>query len=62
MRSSPRTAWPNALEPGRTPQITRVLVPGYVLQTALWQDPQWSGPEHALMPNDVAVLIYTKHD
>lgn len=48
--------------PARTPQITRVLVPGYVLQTALWQDPQWSGPEHALMPNDVAVLIYTKHD
>jgi hypothetical protein len=48
--------------PTNTPQRAKVAAPGYILEAALWQNPGWSGPEHALMPNDVAVLIFKKHE
>jgi hypothetical protein len=46
--------------PTNAPQKARVAAPGYLLEEALWQNVGWSGPEHALMPNDVAVLIFKK--
>jgi hypothetical protein len=38
-------------------QRARVEAAGYRLEAANWQDPGWSGPDHWIMPGDVAVLI-----
>jgi len=46
--------------PEETPQKAVVVAPGYKLKSALWQNPAWSGPDHTLMPGDVAVLIFSK--
>jgi len=46
--------------PGNVPQRARVEAPGYQLERADWQDPSWSGPDHWLMPGDVAVLIFRR--
>lgn len=46
--------------PETVPQKTSVVAPGYSLEKVLWQDPACSGPDHTLMPNDVAVHIFRK--
>jgi len=39
-------------------QRARVVAAGYQLEAAKWQDPSWSGPDHSIVPGDVAVLIF----
>ena len=41
-------------------QRAGVLASGYQLETAEWQDPSWSGPDHWIMPGDVAVLVFRR--
>ncbi len=42
------------------PQRVRVDAAGYRLEAAKWQDPKWSGPDHPVMPGDVALLIFRR--
>jgi hypothetical protein len=46
--------------PTEAPQKARVTTPGYTIETAQWQNPAWSGPDHPILPNDVAVLIFSR--
>ncbi|MGE5569584.1 MAG: DUF6259 domain-containing protein [Rhodospirillales bacterium] len=46
--------------PTKVPQKARVVAAGYQLEAAKWQDPTWSGPDHWIMPGDVAVLIFRR--
>ena len=46
--------------PGDTAEQVKVVVPGFVLEKAEWQDPGWSGPAHSIMPKDVALLIFRR--
>ncbi len=41
-------------------QRARVVAAGYQLEAAKWQDPGWSGPDHWIMPGDVALLIFRR--
>ncbi len=41
-------------------QRARVEAAGYRLEAAHWQDPARSGPDHWIMPGDVAVLIFRR--
>ncbi|HWQ90444.1 MAG TPA: DUF6259 domain-containing protein [Clostridia bacterium] len=46
--------------PTTVPQRARVVAAGYQLEAAKWQDPGWSGPDHWIMPGDVAVLTFRR--
>ena len=46
--------------PTEVAQKARVVAAGYQLEAAKWQDPSWSGPDHWIMPGDVAVLIFRR--
>jgi len=46
--------------PEPNPQKVSVLAPGYSLETVSWLEAKWSGPDHTLKPNDVAVWIFRK--
>jgi hypothetical protein len=50
------TVW----NPSGLPQRFQIVAPGYVLEEAAWQDPSWSGPDHAVLPGDVAVQVFRK--
>jgi hypothetical protein len=41
-------------------QRAKVEAATYQLEAANWQDPGWSGPDHWIMPGDVAVLIFRR--
>lgn len=48
--------------PTNVPQrIKKVVAPGYQFETASWQDPGWSGPDHWMGPGDVAVLVFRRN-
>jgi hypothetical protein len=44
--------------PTGMPQRAEVAAPRYHLESVVWQDPEDSGPDHALLPNDVAVFVF----
>jgi hypothetical protein len=46
--------------PTNVAQRARVVAAGYQLEAAKWQDPSWSGPDHWIMPGDVAALIFRR--
>jgi hypothetical protein len=46
--------------PTRLPQKARVLAPGYTIEEVSWMSPELTGPDHSLLPNDVAVLVFRK--
>jgi hypothetical protein len=46
--------------PTDAPQRARVIVDGYKLEKAEWQNPSWSGLDHWIMQGDVAVMIYRR--
>lgn len=46
--------------PTQVAQRARVVAPGYQFEAAEWQDPSWSGPDHWIMPGDVALLIFRR--
>jgi len=46
--------------PSKVAQKASVVAAGYKLETASWQDPSWSGPDHWIMPGDVAVMVFRR--
>jgi Domain of unknown function (DUF6259) len=46
--------------PTQVAQRARVVAAGYQLEAAEWQEPGWSGPDHGIMPGDVALLIFRR--
>lgn len=42
------------------PQKFRVMAPNYTLESAEWQDANWSGTDHPIMPGDIAVQIFQR--
>jgi len=48
--------------PTDTAEKVNVIAPGYVLEKAEWQNPDWSGAGHSILPKDVAVLIFRRRE
>jgi hypothetical protein len=46
--------------PTAVPQKFRIAAQAYVLRSAEWQDPAWSGTDHLLLPGDIAVQIFQR--
>ncbi len=44
--------------PTAVPQKVRIVAPGKKLEAVQWQQPAWEGPEHMLLPDDVAVWVF----
>jgi hypothetical protein len=47
--------------PTSTPQRVRLMAPGYTLESAKWQDQDWAGTDHSILPGDIAVEIFQRH-
>jgi Domain of unknown function (DUF6259) len=46
--------------PTDVPQKVRVIAPNYTMESTEWEDPRWSGIDHAIMPGGIAVQIFRR--
>ena len=50
------TIWNSTDEPQKPLIVTR----DYTLESANWQDTEWKGIDHQILPGDIALFVYRK--